>query len=256
MAGVSLALSLLAVKISPYEIEEILLENPNMAEVVVFGLPDRRLGEKLAAAVVLRRPNPAAAAEIIEFAARRLSYLKVPRRVITLDEIPKGPTGKQQRVGLAAKLELVLPHEEHKDQRKNPIREAPTQLEVVLATMWARIIGTERVGLHDNFFEIGGDSLAAMELIEGIEQVTGRSLTIAALFDAPTIRQLATSIEQNDPELQTYVVAIQGAGSLPPFFCVDAGPRYLSLARHLTGAHRPLISIEPSYALRARHGVP
>jgi acyl carrier protein len=64
--------------------------------------------------------------------------------------------------------------------------------------MWARIIGIERVGLHDNFFEIGGDSLAAVELLAGVEQVTGRRLMIAALFEAPTVKQLAALLEQED----------------------------------------------------------
>jgi acyl carrier protein len=81
------------------------------------------------------------------------------------------------------------------------VRQSRTPLEDVFATIWARIIGTERVGL-DDFFEIGGDSLAAMELIAAIEQVTGRRLTMAALFEAPTIRLLAAFVERYDPGAQ------------------------------------------------------
>jgi acyl-CoA synthetase (AMP-forming)/AMP-acid ligase II/thioesterase domain-containing protein/acyl carrier protein len=228
------------IKISPREIEEVLLDHPNVAEAVVFAMPESRLGEDVAAAIVLRDPRPAAETEIREFASRQLSHFKVPRQVVLLDEIPRGPTGKPQRVGLAAKLGLIAPREEHRENV--PMRESHTQLEDVLATMWAHIIGTERVGLHDNFFEIGGDSLAAMEMIAGIEQVTGRRLTVAALFQAPTIKQLAAFIEESDPVWQPYVVPIRGGGSQPPFFCVDGGPRYLSLARRLC-TDRPILGL-------------
>src|SRR5665811_279617 len=99
--------------------------------------------------------------------------------------------------------------------------------------MWARIIGIKRVGLHDNFFDIGGDSLAAVELLAGVEQVTGRRLMIAALFEAPTIKQLAALLEQEDLGWLPCVIPIQSQGTRPPFFCVEAGPRYLRLARRL-----------------------
>jgi thioesterase domain-containing protein/acyl carrier protein len=226
------------IKISPHEIEEVLLDHPNVAEAVVFAKPESRLGEEVAAAVVLRHPRPAAATEIREFASRQLSYFKVPRQLVFLDKIPKGPTGKPQRVDLAAKLGLIAPQEGHREE----VHESRTQLEDVFATMWAHIIGTERVGLHDNFFEIGGDSLAAMELIAGIEQMTGQRVTLAALFQAPTIKELAAFIDQHDPAWQPYVVPIQGKGSQPPFFCVDAGPSYLILARHL-GTDRPFLGL-------------
>jgi acyl-CoA synthetase (AMP-forming)/AMP-acid ligase II/thioesterase domain-containing protein len=227
-------------KISPREVEEVLLDHPNVAEAVVFAMPEPRLGEEVAAAIVLRDSRPTAATEIREFASRQLSYFKVPQQVVFLDKIPKGPTGKPQRIGLAAKLGLIAPREEH---RKNVLLcESHTPLEDVLATMWAHILGTERVGLNDNFFEIGGDSPTAMELVAAIEQVTGQRLTVAALFQAPTIKQFAAFLEQYDTGWQPYVVPIQGKGSRPPFFCVDAGPRYLRLAQRL-GTDRPFLGL-------------
>src|SRR5262249_25069670 len=149
---------------------------------------------------------------IRNFASQRLSDFKIPRELVFLDEIPKGPTGKPQRVGLAAKLGLLaMPRAKH--QVDVPTNESHTQLEDLFATMWARIIGVERVSPHDNFFEVGGDSLAAMELIAGIEQVTGKRLTIAALFEAPTVKQLVAFVEQDHPGWLPYVVPIQGKGS-------------------------------------------
>ena len=227
-------------KISPYEVEEVLLDHPNVAEAVAFAIPDWRLGEEVAAAIVLRRPNRTTAMEIRNFASQQLSDFKIPRELVFLDEIPKGPTGKLQRVGLAAKLGLVAtPRAKH---QVDVTHESHTQLEDLLATMWARIIGVERVGPHDNFFEIGGDSLAAMEFIGGIEQVTGKGLTIAALFEAPTIKQLVAFIEQDHPGWLPYVVPIQGKGSRSPFFCAEAGPDYLSLTRRL-GTDQPFLGL-------------
>ena len=76
------------------------------AQVVTFAMPHERLGEDVAAAIVLREGLAATESEIRDFAAARLAEFKVPRRVVILEEIPKGATGKLQRIGLAQKLGL------------------------------------------------------------------------------------------------------------------------------------------------------
>jgi acyl-CoA synthetase (AMP-forming)/AMP-acid ligase II len=93
-------------KISPREVDEALLDHPAVAQVVTFALPDEKLGEEVAAAIVLRDGAAATEAEIRDFARARLAAFKVPRRVVFVPEIPKGPTGKMQRIGLAEKLRL------------------------------------------------------------------------------------------------------------------------------------------------------
>ncbi|HVR28816.1 MAG TPA: acyl--CoA ligase [Thermoanaerobaculia bacterium] len=93
-------------KISPREVDEALLDHPAVAQAVTFALPDARLGEEVAAAVVLRDGAAATESEIRDFARARLAAFKVPRRVLFLAEIPKGATGKLQRIGLAEKLGL------------------------------------------------------------------------------------------------------------------------------------------------------
>jgi acyl-CoA synthetase (AMP-forming)/AMP-acid ligase II len=94
-------------KISPREVDEVLMDHPAVAQVVTFGMPHDKLGEEVAAAVVLREGQSATDKELREFVASRLADFKVPRKVLLLDEIPKGATGKLQRIGLAAKLGLV-----------------------------------------------------------------------------------------------------------------------------------------------------
>jgi acyl-CoA synthetase (AMP-forming)/AMP-acid ligase II len=93
-------------KISPREVDEVLMDHPAVLQVVTFAIPHDKLGEEVGAAVVLRQGQSAVERELRDYVAQRLVDFKVPRRVIFLDEIPKGPTGKLQRIGLAQKLGL------------------------------------------------------------------------------------------------------------------------------------------------------
>jgi acyl-CoA synthetase (AMP-forming)/AMP-acid ligase II len=93
-------------KISPREVDEVLMDHPAVQQVVTFAMPHAKLGEDVAAAVVLREGKRADEKEIREFAAKRLADFKVPRKILILEEIPKGATGKLQRIGLAQKLGL------------------------------------------------------------------------------------------------------------------------------------------------------
>ncbi|MCP5266796.1 MAG: AMP-binding protein [Burkholderiaceae bacterium] len=94
-------------KVSPREVDEVLMDHPAVGQVVVFAMPHPKLGEEVAAAVVLREGATLTERELRDFAAQRLADFKVPRKVLFLDEIPKGATGKLQRIGLAAKLGLA-----------------------------------------------------------------------------------------------------------------------------------------------------
>jgi acyl-CoA synthetase (AMP-forming)/AMP-acid ligase II len=94
-------------KISPREVDEVLMDHPAIEQVITFAVPHVKLGEDVAAAVVLREGASLTEKEVREFAARRLADFKVPRKVLFLPEIPKGATGKLQRIGLAAKLGLT-----------------------------------------------------------------------------------------------------------------------------------------------------
>jgi acyl-CoA synthetase (AMP-forming)/AMP-acid ligase II len=93
-------------KISPREVDEVLMDHPAVAQVVTFAIPHDKLGEDIGAAVVLKEDRQATERELREFVQSRLADFKVPRRILLLEEIPKGATGKLQRIGLAAKLGL------------------------------------------------------------------------------------------------------------------------------------------------------
>jgi acyl-CoA synthetase (AMP-forming)/AMP-acid ligase II len=94
-------------KISPREVDEVLLDHPAVAQAVTFAIPHDKLGEEVGAAIVLADGAAPDERAIRDFAAARLADFKVPRRIVFLDEIPKGPTGKLTRIGLAEKLGLT-----------------------------------------------------------------------------------------------------------------------------------------------------
>jgi oxalate---CoA ligase len=94
-------------KIAPIEIDVVLMGHPAVQQCVTFAVPHAKLGEDIAAAVVLRDGMTCTERELREFAARQLEHWKVPRKFLFVREIPKGRTGKLQRIGLAAKLGLA-----------------------------------------------------------------------------------------------------------------------------------------------------
>jgi len=94
-------------KISPREVDEVLLDHPSVAQAVTFAIPHPKLGEEVGAAVVLADGAEPDERGIRDFVAGRLADFKVPRKIVFLDEIPKGATGKLTRIGLAEKLGIT-----------------------------------------------------------------------------------------------------------------------------------------------------
>ncbi len=93
-------------KVSPREVDEILMDHPAVAQVVCFGMPHPKLGEEVAACVVLREGQAATERDLQAFVSQRAAEYKVPKKILFMEEIPKGATGKLQRIGLAQKLGL------------------------------------------------------------------------------------------------------------------------------------------------------
>ena len=94
-------------KVAPLEIDETLMAHPAVEQAVAFAMPHDKLGEEVAAAVVLREGHTASEPELRQFASQRLADFKVPRHIVIVTEIPKGATGKLMRIGLARQLGLA-----------------------------------------------------------------------------------------------------------------------------------------------------
>jgi acyl-CoA synthetase (AMP-forming)/AMP-acid ligase II len=174
--------------IAPREVDEALLEHPAVAEAVTFAVPHATLGEDVAAAVVLRPNADATAKDIRQFAAGRLADFKVPRQVLIVAQLPKGSTGKVQRIGLAEKLGLG-------SAASRTFAAPRTPLETILAGIWADVLRLEQVGIHDDFFALGGDSLLAAHVLTSIHDAVHLDVGVVSLFDAPTVAEMAEYLE-------------------------------------------------------------
>jgi acyl-CoA synthetase (AMP-forming)/AMP-acid ligase II len=176
--------------IAPREVDEALLEHPAVAEAVTFAVPHATLGEDVAAAVVLRPNADATAKDIRQFAAGRLADFKVPRQVLIVEQLPKGSTGKVQRIGLAEKLGLA-----GGGAVSRTFAAPRTPLETILAGIWADVLRFEQVGIHDDFFALGGDSLLAAHVLTRIHDAMHLEVGVVSLFDAPTVAEMAEYLE-------------------------------------------------------------
>ncbi len=177
-------------KIAPREVDEVLLEHPAVAEAVTFPIPHRTLGEDVASAIVLRPDVVATPREIRKFAINRIADFKVPRQVLIVAEIPKGPTGKVQRIGLADKLGLAT------GATRPRAYVAPRKpLEKVLTGIWGDVLQIEQVGIHDDFFALGGDSLLAMRVLIRLHEMVHVEVEVSRFFAAPTVADMAEHIE-------------------------------------------------------------
>jgi acetyltransferase-like isoleucine patch superfamily enzyme/acyl carrier protein len=129
--------------------------------------------------------------EIIQFAAARLADFKVPRQVLFLSEIPKGPTGKPQRIGLATKLadQLAL------KQQANFVA-ASSSVEQQLCDIWKGLLKVESVGVRDSFYTLGGDSLALAIMLTAVEERFHKSIPVDSILNSPTVENLAKMLEK------------------------------------------------------------
>ena len=192
-------------KISPREVEEVLMDHPAVAQVVTFAVPHAQLGEEVAAAVVLGESGSATEREIRAFAATRLADFKVPSRVLFVDEIPKGPTGKLQRIGLAETLGITASHQHHREPRQTTAEYvAPrTPVESALATIWAEVLGLDHVGIHDSFLDLGGDSLQASQIVARVYDRFQVELFPGFFLGTPTVAAMADVILREQGALAT-----------------------------------------------------
>jgi acyl-CoA synthetase (AMP-forming)/AMP-acid ligase II len=174
-------------KISPREVDEALLDHPAVAQATAFAVPHATLGEDLVAAVVLRADATADEAGLRDYLFSRLVDFKVPSRMVFLDEIPKGATGKIQRSSLHEKLAPALAQN---------YAEPEAETEKFLAALFREVLGCGQVGVNDNFFALGGDSLRGAQVISRINRDRDVDLPIPTLFHYPTVALLAVALDK------------------------------------------------------------
>ena len=233
-------------KIAPREIDEVLLAHPAVAQAVAFAVPHSKLGEAVAAAVVLS--GKVDELELRSHAAERLAHFKVPERVFAVESLPKGPTGKLQRIGLSEKLGITEADLEHswRPRASEPPR---SRRERTLAQCFAEVLSRKEMpGIHDDFFAVlGGDSLRATELMIRVEEETGVALAPERFFANPTVAGLAASLDSSQENDGRFLVPIRTVGNLTPLVCIPGAHGNLAGFYHLARRLRPQ---RPIYALR------
>lgn len=220
-------------KVSPREVDDAMLEHPAVAQVAAFAVPHPSLGEDLAAAVVLRPGTKVTESELRQFLFSKLSEFKVPSRILFIDAIPKGPTGKVQRTTLHQTLGAAL---------VKPFVEATTDLEIGLATAWAKVLGVPTVGVTDNFFALGGNSLGVLKLCLEMEQTTGIKFQLGDVFRTPTIADLIAGSVSDSAQSASIVIPLQPNGAGIPVFCLYGINLYKAFAESL-GEDQPVYGV-------------
>jgi acyl-CoA synthetase (AMP-forming)/AMP-acid ligase II/pimeloyl-ACP methyl ester carboxylesterase/acyl carrier protein len=227
-------------KISPPEIDDALQRHPLVAEAAAFAMPHTGLGEDVAAAVVLKEGASVTALKLREFLLPSLALFKIPRRIVFVDRLPKGTTGKVQRQRLVELLET----------RSEPFVGASDRLHSALLRIWSRLLETSDLSIDDDFFDKGGDSLRATQLMLELRQLTGKAIPDTLLFESSTIRALVQRLSEKETPRAKAAVRIGAAsdGGAPLlFFHGDwtTGGFYLEhLARKL-GPEVSLIAVSP-----------
>lgn len=196
-------------KISPYDVEKALLGHPAVREAAAFAVPHPRLGENVGAAVVLQADSTATSIELIDFIYDRLAPFQMPRHVHIVESMPVGVTGKISRARLS---EIFTNH-----QRSIERPAAPLDLQI--AEIWQRLLKIDEIGMDDDFFEIGGDSLQATEMLLELEEMTHQRIAPSEVRAQLTIRQLSEVLAGAAAAKQEVITKVRSGEGTPLFLC-------------------------------------
>jgi acyl-CoA synthetase (AMP-forming)/AMP-acid ligase II/acyl carrier protein len=181
-------------KISPKEIDETLLQHPAVKQAVAFAIPHPSLGEDIAAAVVLKPDKTISMHELRQFAADKLADYKVPRLIVFVKNIPKGATGKIQRIGLGEKLKDEINALRLRETTSNLKPRNPT--ETKLLSIWQQVLAKNPIGIDDDFLALGGDSIMAARILMQVEEEFHVTFSMREIFNVPTIASMSELILQ------------------------------------------------------------
>ncbi len=221
------------------EVEGALVRHPAVREAVVTAVETRPGAKRLLAHVVAADPAaPPTRGALRAFLGGTLPAHMIPATFVAVEALPRTPGGKVDRGALAG---------------PPPRPAAPVAprdaLELAIARVWEDLLRAGPVGVDDDFFELGGDSLLAVELLARLEALAGRTLSPATLLAAPTVARLAEALRGPAPAARwTSLVPLQPGGRRAPFFCVHP------IGGHLLRFHelaRLLGPEQPFYGLQA-----
>ncbi len=234
-------LKIRGIRIEPGEVEAALLKHPAVRLAAVAGQPLDQ-PRKLVAYLVLDDPAKKVPPNLRDWLKGRLSEAFIPSLFIPLESIPLTVNGKVDWRALPASPAVA--------DDVPPADEAPvTEMESRLLALWRDYLKNPRLGIHDDFFEHGGDSLIIVQIVTELEHDLGKTFPFSLIFHASTVSKLAALIEERSIQpVKSAVVPVKPSGGRTPLFCVHADGGaffYLNFAKFL-GADQPF------YGLQAR----
>ncbi|WP_323118210.1 non-ribosomal peptide synthetase [Burkholderia alba] len=198
------------------EIETAALAAPDVAQVAVIAREDTPGAARLVAYVVPQAGAPLDVDRLRETLGQTLPDYMVPSAFVRMDALPLSPNGKLDR--------RALPSPSDADYARDAYAPPVGEIETQLATLWADVLGVERVGRFDHFFSFGGHSLLAVKLLARLQQALGVAIPLADLFAAPVLAQLAALVGERrahadaDGEPVPPITAVARDGALPLSF--------------------------------------
>lgn len=194
---------ILGYRIEPGEIETVLGKHPGVKQICVVPQTADNGSKRLVAFYVASEYSAACAGELREFASEKLPHYMVPAHFVALPSMPLSPNGKVDRAALSR---MII--DSHGGTRTGESSE--TQLERTLAELWSRVLRAS-VGLDDNFFDIGGDSLLLVAVHSNLQKLLHTEIPITDLFEFTTIRKLAAHISEKEAAVPSFSAVQQQA---------------------------------------------
>jgi amino acid adenylation domain-containing protein len=229
-------------RIEPGEVECALLRLRPVETAVVVAKEDHGV-QQLVAYVLARADESIDRTELRSQLRATLPSYMVPDVFVVVDALPLTANGKVDR--------KALPDLERRGVEADAVAPAD-ELERAILDVWKRVLGTEAIGLHDNFFDLGGNSIRAARVIAEMEQVMDREISLSAMFEGATVQSLAELLRHGTKAESVLTTVQAGDGCLPIFAVVSPGEEslgYALLARHMDGE-------QPVYKLQANSPVP
>lgn len=230
-------------RVEPSEIEMALRDMPVVQEALVIARPDANGENRLIAYVVADDGASHSARALRQMLAQKLPTYMLPSAFVFLDKLSLSLSGKTNRADLpepdwTREMEFIPPGDE---------------LEQQITQIWEQLLHVTPIGIRDNFFDMGGNSLLAMQLFAAMQKTLDKNLPVSVLFEASTIEQLAPLVREANTVKpvngNTALVPIQARGTRRPFFLVAGGKGgyeellvYAKLAPHL-GADQPFYGL-------------
>jgi len=184
------------VRIEPGEVQAAIRQHPAVERALVLVREDPQGVKRLVAYLVASSEKPTDVREFRQFLSRRLPDYMIPAAFVFMDSLPFTVSGKVDRERLQSPNWNQLGKQINFVAPRNP-------LEVRLGELWGKLLGLERVGIHDNFFEIGGHSLSATQFLSRVKAAFQLDLPLRTLFEKPTIGELALVITEKLSKLVT-----------------------------------------------------